>query len=100
MIKRPAPATGTPKDTLSRALEDLAWIRRRADDRCEHAIRTVAQAYDDLPDPERDRIIAKACLPHRKVEAALTRRLAARLDAATRRRVFDRTLDPYFLPGA
>lgn len=83
---------------LTRALTDLSWIRRRADGRCEREISTVGQAYDGLPRPQRERLIAKACKPHRAVEAALARRLAARLDQATRRAVFDRTLDPDFLP--
>lgn len=82
----------------SRALADLSWIRRRADDRCDHAIRELDQALTGLAGPDRDRLIAKACKPYRDVEAALTRRLAARVNDRTRREVFNRTLDPFFQP--
>jgi hypothetical protein len=85
---------------LTRALSDLSWIRRRADDRCEHVIRELDQALTGLAGPDRDRLIAKACKPYRAIEAALTRRLAARVDEGTRREVFNRTLDPLFQPGS
>ena len=86
------------QDKAMEAMSDLAWIRRHADDRCEHEIKTLGEQLDDLPEPERKRIIAKACRPHRAVEAALTRRLASRLDRQTRVEVFNRTLDPHFAP--
>jgi hypothetical protein len=84
--------------TEQQALVDLARIRRYADERCEHEIERINQACADLPQSQRQRIVARACRPHRMVEAALTRRLAARLDPTTRRKIFDRTLDPHFLP--
>jgi len=59
-------------------------------------VHAVGRAYEDFPASERERMIAKACKPHRAVEAALTRQLADRLDAQTRREVFKRTLDPQF----
>jgi hypothetical protein len=83
-------------DPLEQALSDLAWIRRHADDRCEHELHAVGRAYEDFPASERERMIAKACKPHRAVEEALTRQLADRLDSQTRREVFKRTLDPQF----
>lgn len=99
MLKAPSSPKPQADGALTRALVDLSWIRRRADDRCEHEIVLINRACDDLSQHDRERLIAKACRPHRSVEAALTRRLAARLDEATRREVFDRTLDPHFLPA-
>jgi hypothetical protein len=98
MRRHPSQDKQAGQNALERALTDLNWIRRTADDRCEHEIRTVGRAYEDLPAPQRERHIAKACQPHRAIEAALTRQLAAQLDDQTRRAIFDRTLDPHFLP--
>lgn len=85
-------------ETLTRAREELARIRRHADDQCRHEVAVLSQACEDLPAPERERIIAKACKPHRDEETAAIRDLAARLDARTRRQLFDETLDPHILP--
>lgn len=98
-MRRPTSSLTSRSSDLSRALGDLGWIRRRADERCAHEIATIARACEGLAEPDRDRLIAKACRPHRRVEAALARRLAERLDQRTRRAVFDRTLDPQFLPA-
>lgn len=87
-------------DTLTRAREELARIRRHADDQCRHEVAILARTCEDRPEPERERIIARACKPHRTEETAAIRRLAQTLDAQTRRQLFDETLDPHMMPDS